>query len=124
MATRRQRQVADLVHKEVSDIIARKLRDPRVEGVTVTQVSVSPDLRYADVYFSKFGDEEARQAALAGLNAAAGYVRRELAPRLELRYMPELRFHIDRSWEQSTRIEALLDEIAAERETTEEPRED
>jgi ribosome-binding factor A len=124
MATRRQRQVADLIHEEVSEIIARKVRDPRVEGVTITEVRVSPDLRYADVYFSKLGDEEEHKSALAGLIAAAGYLRRELAPRLDLRFMPELRFHVDRSWEQGARIDALLEEIAAEEPGPEEPAED
>jgi len=114
MATRRQRKVADLIQEELSDIIARRVRDPRVEGVTITGVRVSPDLRYAEVYFSQFGDDEARQSALAGLTAAAGFMRHELAPRLDLRYTPELRFHVDRSWEEGARIDALLEEIATE----------
>ncbi len=113
-ASRRQRQVADLIQEEISSLVAREMADPRVESVTITAVKVSPDLRYADVYFTKMGDEEERQAALDGLTAAAGYLRRELAPRLDLRYMPELRFHIDTSWEQGARIDELLGRIAAE----------
>ncbi len=124
MATRRQRQVADLIQEEISDVIARRVRDPRVEGVTVTEVTVSPDLRYADVYFTVLGDEEAHKDAQAGLTAAAGFVRRELAPRLKLRFLPEIRFHEDRSWERGARIDALLEEISAEREETEEAEED
>lgn len=121
MATRRQRQVANLIQEEISDIITRKVHDPRVEGVTVTEVNVTPDLKYADVYFSKLGDEEGRQSALTALTAAAGYLRHELAPRLDLRFMPELRFHIDLSWEQGARIDALLDQIAAQKQAPEEP---
>ncbi len=113
-ASRRQRQVADLIQEEISGLVAREMGDPRVEGVTITAVKVSPDLRYADIYFTKMGDEEGRRAALDGLSAAAGYLRRELAPRLDLRYMPELRFHIDTSWEQGARIDELLGRIAAE----------
>ena len=125
MATRRQRQVANLIQEEVSDVITRKVRDPRVAGVTITDVDVTPDLRYADIYFSKLGDDEERKSALTGLNAASGFLRRELAPRLELRYMPELRFHEDRSWEEGSRIDALLDQISAEeQEETGEPEED
>lgn len=124
MATRRQRKVADLIQREISDVINRRVRDPRVEGVTVTTVKVSADLRYADVCFAQFGDAEARKAALAGLTAAAGFVRRELAPRLNLRYVPELRFHEDLSWEQAARIDALLEQIATEGEETEEAEED
>jgi len=122
MASRRQRKVADLIQEEISDLIARKMRDPRVEGVTVTEVKVSPDLRYADIYISKLGSDEERQQALAGLTAAEGFLKRELAPRLDLRFMPDLRFHIDRSWEQGARIDALLEQIAAE-EHKEEPQE-
>ena len=117
MATRRQRKVAHLIQQEVSGLIATKVRDPRVAGVTVTGVEVSADLRIANIYVSRLGHEEERQAALAGLMAAAGYLRRELAPRVELRFMPELRFHLDRSWEQGARIDELLDRIAAEQST-------
>ncbi|MDI7277106.1 MAG: 30S ribosome-binding factor RbfA [Anaerolineae bacterium] len=114
MATRRQQKVADLIQEEISDLVARKVRDPRVAGVTVTGVKVSPDLRYADIYVTKLGDEEERRTALAGLAAASGYLRRELASRVELRFVPELRFHPDSSWEEGARIDALLERIAAE----------
>ncbi len=123
MATRRQRQVGDLIQEELSALIARKVRDPRVEGVTITEVKVSPDLRVAEVFVTTLGDEEQQRSALAGLDAASGYLRRELAPSLNLRFMPELRFHLDRSYEQGRRIDALLAEIAAE-ERPEEPKED
>ena len=120
MSTRRQRQVADLILEELASLIARRVRDPRVEGVVITGVNVTPDLRYADVLVTTLGDEESKKEALAGLNAAAGYLRRELAPSLNLRYLPELRFHLDRTWEQGARIDALLEQIAAE-EHPEEP---
>lgn len=123
MSTRRQRQVADLIQEELSDIITRRMRDPRVEGVTITEVKVTPDLRYADVYVTRLGSEEEVKAAVAGLTAAAGFMKRELAPRLALRFMPDLRFHLDRSWEQGARIDTLLEQIAAERED-EEPEEE
>lgn len=122
MASRRQRKVADLIQEELSDLVARRMHDPRVEGVTITEVKVSPDLRYADVYISKLGgDEEERQQALAGLSAAEGFLKHELAPRLDLRFMPDLRFHIDRTWEQGARIDALLEQLAEE--TKQEPQE-
>ncbi len=124
MASRRQRKVADLIQEELSDLVTRKVRDPRVAGVTITEVRVSPDLRYADVFISKLGEEREAEEALAGLNAAAGYLKRELAPRIELRFMPDLRFHIDRSWERGAHIDALLEQLASEREEhPEEPEE-
>ncbi len=114
MATRRQQKVADLIQEEISDLVARKMRDPRAEGVTVTDVKVSPDLHYADIYITRLGTEEELREALEGLTAASGYLRRELASRIDLRFVPELRFHLDRSWERGARIDALLEEIAAE----------
>ena len=114
MTTRRQRQVSDLLQEEISELVNRKLRDPRVEGVTVTEVRVSPDLRYADIYVTRLGDETAMQEALQGLDAASGYLKRELSRRLALRFMPELRFHLDVSWQRGERIERLLEEISAE----------
>jgi len=113
MSTRRQRKVADLIQEELSALLMRRVHDPRVEGVTITAVDVSADLHYADVLVTVLGDEERKKEAIAGLNAAAGFLRRELAPSLNLRYMPELRFHIDRSYERGARIDALLEEIAA-----------
>ncbi|MGQ9682819.1 MAG: 30S ribosome-binding factor RbfA [Anaerolineae bacterium] len=114
MSTRRQRQVADLLQEEISELISRKLRDPRVEGVTVTEVRVSPDLRYADIYVTRLGDEAAIRDSLQGLEAASGYLKRELSGRLALRFMPELRFHHDVSWQRGERIDQLLDQIASE----------
>jgi len=119
MGTRRQRKAANLMQEEISEIVTRKLRDPRVAGVTVTEVRVSPDLRYADVYVTKLGDEEERKAALAGLTAAAGYLRHELGTRVDLRFLPELRFHLDEAWERGARIEALLEELATQNDTPE-----
>ena len=115
MPARRQRQVADLIQEEISEVIARRMRDPRVEGVTVTEVTVSPDLRYADIYVTKIGSEEELKEAIAGLAAAAGFLKRELGPRLNLRFMPDLRFHLDRSWERAARIDALLEEISTDK---------
>ena len=80
----------------------------------MTEVRVSPDLRYADIYVTRLGDETAMQEALQGLDAASGYLKRELSRRLALRFMPELRFHLDVSWQRGERIERLLEEISAE----------
>jgi len=99
------------------------MRDPRVEGVTITEVKVTPDLRFADVYVSRLGGDAERKEAVQGLEAAAGFLRHELAPRIDLRFVPELRFHLDRSWEQGARIEALLEEIATEQPPVEQPEE-
>lgn len=111
MPTRRQERVADLLQEEISDLLQRKMRDPRLEFVTVTAVKVSSDLRHARVYVSLLGSEEERQAALAGLQHAAGFLRHELWASLSLRRVPELTFVLDESIERGQRILELLDQL-------------
>lgn len=116
MSKRRQERIADLILRELSDILGRRVKDPRLEGLTLTEVRVSPDYQYADIQFYRLGGgEEALSEALAGLQSALGYIRRELGSRLQLRYTPELRFHLDESIEYGAHIASLLDQIEQER---------
>jgi ribosome-binding factor A len=85
--------------------------DPRIEGITITRVKVTPDTTRADVYFSVLGDQEARQTAQEGLESAAGWLRREIAARTRLRNTPSFVFHWDPSLEYSERIDQLLSEL-------------
>ena len=112
MATRRQRQVAELVHEEISLLIQRRARDPRLKSVTVTAVEVSPDLRLAHVYVSVLGDRQEAKQALASLRHAAGFFRRELADSLSLRFLPEVNFRLDDSVQRGLRIDQLLDGLS------------
>jgi ribosome-binding factor A len=114
MATRRQRRVAEQVHRDLSLLLMREVRDPRLEGVTITEVRVTPDLLIARIFFTVLGKEEDRQEALAGLESAAGFLRTQLAQGLRLRSVPELIFELDRSAEYGQRIEDLLSQIASE----------
>ncbi len=93
-------------------MLVDEIRDPRVGFITVTEVRVTHDLRSARVYVSIYGSEEQHQASLAGLTAAAGYLRRELGHRLRLRYTPELTFEQDNSLDRAQRIETLMNAIA------------
>jgi ribosome-binding factor A len=111
MQNRRQRRVAELIHKELSVLLMLEARDPRLAGVTVTGVDVTPDLLLAHVYFTVLGDAEAESEALAGLNHASGYLRTELASRVQLRFVPELSFAIDKSAAYGRRIDQLLDQL-------------
>ena len=111
MSTRRQKRVAELVHRELSDLLERKMGDPRVQGVTITEVDVTPDLRMARVHVTRLGTEDERKAALSGLKGAEGFLRRELGLRLALRYVPELIFFLDNTWQNASRIDALLEQI-------------
>lgn len=107
-------RIADLIRTELSELIRRELRDPRVALATVTGVEVSADLRHADVRISALGDDAARQQTMKGLDSARGFLRRELAHRLSLRVTPELKFHLDRGAEHSQEISDLLDRLHRE----------
>lgn len=108
MGSIRPERVAELVQREVTDILSRKLRDPRLTGVTVTDVEVSGDLKVATIFVSTLVGGAEREAALGALARAARVVRRELAPRLGLREVPEVRFRFDESVERGARVEDLL----------------
>jgi ribosome-binding factor A len=114
MPTRRQQQVSELIHRELSQLLWREARDPRLADVTITDVRITPDLLLARVYFSVLGGAEEEKAAQAGLERATGYLRSQLAARVQLRLAPELVFEVDRSAEYGRRIDQLLDEISAE----------
>lgn len=114
MASRRQRRVAQQIHRELSQLLLREVRDPRLAEVTITEVRVTPDLLLARIYFSVLGEDGADKEALAALERAKGFLRTQLAERLSLRFVPELEFMLDKSAEYGQRIEELLDQIAAE----------
>jgi len=101
-------RVAGLIQQVLAELLQKEIRDPRLAAVTVTGVKVSKDLRIAKVYFAVPGDSVHQKAALDGFHQARGYVKRELAQRMELRYMPDLKFFYDESIEHAARIEALL----------------
>ena len=108
----RPERVAQLIRREIADILERSLRDPRLSGmVSVTDVEVTDDLSFARVYVSVLETGEARERALAALKSAAGFVRRELSPRLGLREVPEIRFLLDNSIEHGVRVDELLRKI-------------
>jgi ribosome-binding factor A len=103
-------RVADQIRMEVADILMRKIKDPRVQSVTVTDVKLTSDLRIARVFVTTMGTEEERNA-FAGLAQANGFVRGELGRRLSLRYLPEIVFAKDVSGPRGDRVLKLLDEL-------------
>ena len=108
-------RVGNLIRHEISELLQRQVKDPRVGNfVTVTEVSISPDLRYAKVFVSCIGSEEERQKTLSGLTAASGFLRNQLAKRLRLRRVPELSFHWDDSIERGARLLQLIDEVSVD----------
>lgn len=119
MASRRQRQVAGLLHQEISQLIQYRTQDPRLGFVTVTGVEVSPDLTFAKVFVSVLGEEAEVRDTFAGLESATGFFRRELGQSLNLRYVPKLAFELDTSLEYGLHIDKLLDSIKPEDEESE-----
>ena len=109
---RRPARVADNIKSEIAALLLRKIKDPRVYGVTLTEVKVTPDLRRAWVYFSALGDNI--EEVTAGLNSARGFIRSHLARQLGMRYVPDLEFRNDQSIEQMAKMDKLFQEIASE----------
>lgn len=107
----RSKRVGDRIREEISDLLLRKVKDPRIGFVTITGVEVSKDLRAAKVFYSILGELEDRQRAADGLASAMGFIKRELGARLQLKFMPEIVFAYDSSMEYADRIERLLMEI-------------
>lgn len=110
--TRRTERINDLLREEISDLLRRGVKDPRVTGlVTITDVDVSPDLRRAKVFVSVMGTDEEKTSTLQALRAAAHFIRRELRKRLTIRRTPELDFLQDDSLARGARILELLEEV-------------
>jgi len=107
---KRAKRVADLLKEEISEIIMRRLKDPRLGFVTVTDVSVTDDLRLARVYVSILKDEEKKQT-LEVLQAGKGFIRSELSKRVRMKVLPDLEFRIDTTLEYGSRIEKLLKDL-------------
>ncbi len=110
----RSHRLAEELKNEISAIITREVRDPRVGFATITEVKVSPDLRYAKVLVSVFGSPEEKQETLAALERASGFIRRLVGARIRLRHTPEISFDYDETVEQGDRMMQLIEEIKKE----------
>lgn len=114
---RRVSRVAELIKREVSQMLLNGIKDDRVGTgmVSVTDVDVSGDLQHAKIFVSIYGTEEAKAETMAGLKSATGYVRSELGARVRLRRTPEVIFVEDRSLERGTKVLSLLNQLQQER---------
>jgi ribosome-binding factor A len=110
MSTRTER-VEELLKVEISDMIHRDLKDPRLGFVTVTDAEVTKDLRHAKVYISVMGDEKTREESLAVLQRAAGHIRSEFGRRVHIKIVPEITFRMDTAIETGSRIFELLEKV-------------
>ncbi|MEW6720662.1 MAG: 30S ribosome-binding factor RbfA [Thermodesulfobacteriota bacterium] len=107
-------RVAERIREELSVLLQRKVNDPGLSGVTITSVSITPDLKLAHVRWTALADEAARKEVVRALRRAEGYLRREVGTALGLRSAPELQFHYDDSYERGARIDSLLRDISKE----------
>jgi ribosome-binding factor A len=107
-STGRAQKLGDLIQRELSELVQRELRDPRVGMITITSVDVSPDFSHAKVFFTTLTQENI-EPAKEGLRRAAGFLRSQLAKRIKLYTTPELRFEYDESVERGDRLSRLID---------------
>lgn len=115
--SRRTTRVSELLREEISSLVQRELKDPRLEGafLSITEVQVSADLRIANVFVSHLGGDEERDDALAGLQSASPWLERELRRRLRMRRTPSLKFQFDPSIERGARLASTIAELARDR---------
>jgi ribosome-binding factor A len=116
MESARTHRVGELIKEEISDIIKKELRDPRIGFVTITGVDVTPDLRYADIYISVLGNRKQKEETLKGLQSSSGFLRSMLSKRIRIKYLPELRFSFDPSIEAGMRIDRAIKKLHKEEE--------
>lgn len=107
-------RVGEQIHRELAELIRVELKDPGIGMVTLGDVEVSRDLAYAKVYYTVFGEQAAIETSSAALRRAAGFLRRELARRMRLRVVPELRFIYDDSQARGARLDALITQAVRE----------
>jgi ribosome-binding factor A len=110
----RSQRIADRIREELSEMMIQEVQDPRLAGVMVTDVSVDRELAYADVYVSSLEGSERAAEIIPALEHAGGFLRSELAQRVELRVFPRLRFHWDPTPERADRMEQLFQQMQAE----------
>lgn len=114
MSNVRANRVAEQIKKELGDIVVRKLKDPRIGFLTITDVEVTGDLQQAKVFISVLGDEEKKEDTLIGLSKAKGFIRSEIGSRIRLRKTPELFFEFDEAHEHGNRIDSILKNLDQE----------
>ena len=116
--THRIQRLNSLFRHEISELLQRQVKDPRLGSfVTVTEVSISPDLRQARIFVSHIGSEEEKQKTLSALASASSFFRRELTRRLRLRRIPELSFQWDDSIERGVHLLKLIDQVTTDNTT-------
>jgi len=114
--SRRVQRLNNLIRHEISELLQRQAKDPRLGNfIAITEVSISPDLRYAKIFVSHISSEGQKQETMNALASASGFFRRELAQRIRLRHMPELIFQWDDSIERGVHLLDLINQVTTEK---------
>ncbi len=117
MLYKRADRVSDLVREVIGEMLRRDLNDPRLESVTITAVEMTDDLKLATVFFSAMGNPSREEESLRGLQSATGYMKKRLGRELRLRYIPDLLFKVDHSFDYGSKIDRLIRTINEEKES-------
>ncbi len=113
--TRRIERINSVIQQEVSQLLRDQVNDPRLNSlISITKVDTSADLRHTKIFISSFGEHVDKKEILDGFNAASGFLRSQLASRLQLRYMPDLSFQFDDSIERASEVLRLIDKVSTE----------
>ncbi|MBW2442279.1 MAG: 30S ribosome-binding factor RbfA [Deltaproteobacteria bacterium] len=110
----RAERVSGLIQETLSDLLNKRIHDPRLHMATITRVKMSADLKSARIYYAIYGDDKRSQDAAKGFESARGFIKRILAPQLGLRYMPDLKFFYDDSFDYGSHIDQLLEKIKSD----------
>ncbi len=111
MSKVRQERTADLIQQILSEVFLREVSDPRLAGVTITEVEIDRELQYATVYVTALGGDESRDEVMSGLESASGFLRRQVAHSLDLRAAPIIRFHWDPRLRFVDEVDQLLSQL-------------
>ncbi len=111
LAGKRAVRVGDQLLREISEILTRRVKDPRVKGATLSGIHVSDDLKHARIYFSVMGGSEDIHKVQGGLDSAKGFIKREIGARMDLKYVPEISFKYDPSLEMGRHMEKIFEKI-------------
>ncbi len=101
-------RIAVKIQHAITDLLSKKMQDPRIEMSTISSVKLSPDLRLATVHVTVFGDEDRIRETLEGFKRSKGFIKKSIAPKLGLKYMPDLRFVYDDSFDRAAQMDELI----------------
>lgn len=111
MTIKRADKIAEALHELISGLLVKGVKDPRIGFTTITAVKVTDDLHLATIFFTVIGNDAEKKATEQGLNSARGFIRKEMAKSLRMRYVPDILFKYDESVDYGRRIDSLLNEV-------------